>query len=114
MTDERNAAQYAAAIAEARQRLIGFAEGCSEEDWSISPLDGDPRSVGVVVDHVAHAYEYIGDWLRQILAGQVITVSSDIVDRFNAGTPSKPSSSASPLAPRRSTTSTAAATRSSR
>jgi uncharacterized damage-inducible protein DinB len=84
MTDERNAAQYAAAIAEARQRLIGFAEGCSEEDWSISPLDGDPRSVGVVVDHVAHAYEYIGDWLRQILAGQVIAVSSDIVDGFNA------------------------------
>ena len=46
MTDERNAAQYAAAIAEARQRLIGFAEGCSEADWSISPLDGDSRSVG--------------------------------------------------------------------
>ena len=37
-----------------------------------------------MVDHVADAYEYIGDWLRQILAGQVIEVSSDIVDRFNA------------------------------
>jgi hypothetical protein len=84
MTDVRNAAEYAAAIAGARQRLIGFADGCSEEDWSISPLAGDPRPVCVVVDHVAHSYEYIADWLRQILAGQVVEVNSDIVDGLNA------------------------------
>src|SRR5207247_10247680 len=58
LTDDRNAAQYAAAIAEARQRLISFAGGCSDGDWNASPLDGDPRPVGVVVDHVAHSYEY--------------------------------------------------------
>ena len=85
MTDERNAAEYAAAIAGARQRLIGFADGCSDQDWSASPLDGDPRPVGVVVDHVAHAYEYIAGWLRQILDGQAVKVSSDIVDGLNAG-----------------------------
>lgn len=84
MTDDRNAAQYAAAITEARQRLIGFAEGCSDEDWSISPLDGDPRPVGVVVDHVAHAYEYTAGWLRRILDGQVVAVSPGIVDDLNA------------------------------
>ncbi|HLQ56209.1 MAG TPA: hypothetical protein VK162_18310 [Streptosporangiaceae bacterium] len=44
MTDERNAAEYAAAIAAARQRLIGFAEGCSEDDWSASPLPADRRA----------------------------------------------------------------------
>jgi hypothetical protein len=84
MTDERNAAQYAAAIAEARQRLISFAEGCSDDGWNVSPLDGDPRPVGIVVDHVAHSYEYIADWLRQILAGHAVEVSSDIVDDLNA------------------------------
>jgi DinB superfamily len=84
MTDERNAAEYASAIAEARQRLVGFAEGCSGSDWAASPLDGDPRPVGVVVDHVAHSYEYVASWLRQILAGQAVEVSSDIVDGLNA------------------------------
>jgi hypothetical protein len=84
MTDDRNAAEYAAAIASARQRLIGFADGCSDQDWGSSPLDGDPRPVGVVVDHVAHAYEYITGWLRQILDGQAVKVTSEIVDGLNA------------------------------
>lgn len=84
MTDDRNAAEYAAAIAAARQRLIGFADGCSDQDWSASPLAGDPRPVGVVVDHVAHAQEYIAGWLRQILDGQDVKVTSEIVDGLNA------------------------------
>ena len=84
MTDDRNAAEYAAAIASARQRLIGFADGCSDQDWGSSPLDGDPRPVGVIVDHVAHAYEYIAGWLRQILDGQAVKVTSEIVDGLNA------------------------------
>jgi hypothetical protein len=84
MTDDMNAAEYAAAIAGARQRLVGFAGGCSDQDWSASPLAGDPRPVGVVVDHVAHAYEYIAGWLRQILDGQPVKVTSEIVDGLNA------------------------------
>jgi hypothetical protein len=84
MTDDMNAAEYAAAIAGARQQLVGFADGCSDQDWSASPLTGDPRPVGVVVDHVAHAYEYIAGWLRQILDGQPVKVTSEIVDGLNA------------------------------
>lgn len=85
MTDARTAAEYAAAIAGARQRLIGFIERCPDDDWKASPLDGDPRPVGVVVDHVAHAYEYIAGWLRQILDGQAAVVTAEIVDGLNAG-----------------------------
>lgn len=85
MTDVRTAAEYAAAIAGARQRLIGFIERCPDDDWKASPLDGDPRPVGVVVDHVAHAYEYIAGWLRQILDGQAAVVTAEIVDGLNAG-----------------------------
>jgi hypothetical protein len=82
--DGRSPAQYASEIDEARERLVAFAGGCSAEQWSAAPLDGDPRPVGVVVDHVAHAYEYLGGWMRQILDGQTVTVSGDVVDALNA------------------------------
>ncbi len=49
-----------------------------------TPLDGDPRPVAVVVDHVAHAYEYLAGWMRQIVAGQRVEVNSDAVDALNA------------------------------
>ena len=39
--------------------MIGFVTGCSDEEWGAAPLNGDPRPVAVVVDHVAHAYEYM-------------------------------------------------------
>jgi hypothetical protein len=82
--DARSPAQYASEIDEARERLVAFADGCSAEQWSAAPLDGDPRPVGVVVDHVAHAYEYLAGWMRQILDGQTVTVSGDVVDALNA------------------------------
>jgi DinB superfamily len=82
--DARSPAQYASEIDEARERLVAFVGGCSAEQWSAAPLDGDPRPVGVVVDHVAHAYEYLAGWMRQILDGQTVTVSSDVVDALNA------------------------------
>ena len=63
--DERDAAAYAADIEAARDRLIAFASGCSEAEWRAAPLDGDPRPVAVVVDHVADSYEYMAGWIRQ-------------------------------------------------
>ena len=65
--DARSPAQYASQIDEARERLVAFVGGCTDEQWKAAPLDGDPRPVGVVVDHVAHAYEYLAGWMRQIL-----------------------------------------------
>ena len=82
--DARSPAQYASEIDEARERLIAFAGGCTAEQWSAAPLDGDPRPVGVVVDHVAHAYEYLAGWMRQILDGQTAAVSGEVVDALNA------------------------------
>ena len=80
----RGPAQYAAEIAAARDRLIGFVHACPEEQWRSAPLDGDPRPVAVVVDHVADAYEYLAGWLRDLVAGRPVTVSSDTVDALNA------------------------------
>ena len=82
--DDRTPAAYAADIEAARDRLIAFAVGCTEEEWRAAPLDGDPRPVAVVVDHVAHSYEYLAGWIRQLVAGQPVEVTGEIVDDLNA------------------------------
>ena len=82
--DERSPVELAADIDAARERLIGFVAGCTDADWRSAPLDGDPRPVGVVVDHVAHAYEYLGGWIRELAAGQPVEVSGEAVDALNA------------------------------
>ncbi len=85
MTEQpRSPAQYASDIDSARERLVAFAVSCTDDQWNAAPLDGDPRPVKVVVDHVAHAYEYLAGWMGQILAGQAVTVNSDVVDALNA------------------------------
>ena len=85
MAEERpSPAQYAVGIGDARDRLIAFVESCTAEQWDAAPMVGDPRSVGVVADHVAHAYEYLADWIRQVLRSETVTVSSDVVDALNA------------------------------
>ena len=82
--DMRSPAHYAAEIDAARERLIAFAGGCTDVQWDAAPLDGDPRPVGVVVDHVAHSYEYLAGWMRDILAGRPVDVNSQVVDTLNA------------------------------
>jgi hypothetical protein len=85
MSDEaRSPAQYAADIDAARERLVAFAAGCSPARWRAAPLEGDARPVGVIVDHVAHAYEYMGGWMRRILAGEDVAVDGAAVDALNA------------------------------
>jgi hypothetical protein len=82
VTDPLDAARD---IADARARLLAFAWGCSEEQWRSSPLgDADPRSVAVIVDHVADAYDYIGGWVRSLVAGESVEVNPEIVDELNA------------------------------
>jgi hypothetical protein len=82
--DERDPAAYAADIDAARDRMIGFVSGCGDAEWRSAPLDGDPRPVAVVVDHVAHAYEYLAGWISQLVAGETVEVNSDVVDALNA------------------------------
>jgi hypothetical protein len=80
-----NPTDIATAIADARQKLAGFASECSDEQWGSSPLgEADPRSVCVILDHVAVAYEYIGDWLRCLLDGQDLDITPEGVDQLNA------------------------------
>jgi hypothetical protein len=64
--------------------LIAFVQSCTAEQWNAAPLAGDPRPVGVVADHVAHAYEYLAVWMRALLRGEPVTVNSAVVDALNA------------------------------
>jgi hypothetical protein len=86
MTDAVSPADHAAAIAASRDRLMAFAASCSDKDWLATPLagEGDGRTVGVIVDHVADSCDYIGAWLSAIVAGQDPAVGPELVDRFNA------------------------------
>ena len=84
MPDEPGPARYASDIAAARQRLLGFVERCSAADWRACVLDGDPRPVGVVVDHVAHSYEYLTGWMQELLAGRSPEVNAAVIDELNA------------------------------
>ena len=82
--DAGSPARYAADIDAARERLAAFAAGCSPEQWRAAPLEGDPRPVGVIVDHVAHAYEYLAGWIADLTAGRAVDVNPEIVDNLNA------------------------------
>jgi DinB superfamily len=86
MTDTSGPAELAEQIAAARDRLLAFAAGCTDEVWHSTPLasQGDFRPVGVIVDHVAHAYEYMAGWMQEILAGATPAVDVALVDRLNA------------------------------
>jgi len=87
MTDAASPAEHAAAITASRDRLVAFAVSCSDDDWRSRPLieqGDDHRPVGVIVDHVADSYDYIGAWLSAIGAGQDPPVSAELVDTFNA------------------------------
>jgi hypothetical protein len=85
MPEMESPAEYAAAVATARDRLVGFVGQCSDASWkSISAAEGDPRPVGVIVDHVADAYEYLARWIQAILDGESVDVTEQVVDELNA------------------------------
>jgi len=75
----------------ALDRMLAFVESCPDRDWYAQPLtgSGDPRAVGVIADHVADAYEYLGGWIREIIAGGDPQVDAAVVDGLNAAHASK-------------------------
>ncbi len=79
------AVELARAVSASRGRLIEFVGRCPEERWTSSPLgDDDPRSVAVIVDHVADAYEYLSSFVATLARGEPVEVSPEIVDELNA------------------------------
>jgi hypothetical protein len=76
----------ARAVAAARARLIDFVGRCSEEQWVSCPLGADdPRPVGVIIDHVADAYEYLGSFVAEITRGEAPTRASALAHLDRSG-----------------------------
>jgi hypothetical protein len=85
MLDEPlTAHQLAEEIVRSRDGIAAMARGCRPEQWRARPLAGDGRPVGVVIDHVADSYRYMGRWIRRLVAGDPIEVSAEIIDALNA------------------------------
>src|SRR5271166_1456204 len=84
MTDQLSPAEHAGQIEAARERFLRFVQQRTDGDWRSAPVDGDPRSVAVICDHVAHAYEYLAGWMADLAAGRLADVNPDIVDQLNA------------------------------
>jgi hypothetical protein len=90
MTDNLSPADHAARIDASRQRLTDFVQRCTDEQWASSPVDGDPRPVGVIADHIGHAYEYLTGWITDLISGGSPLVDSEIVDGLNADHAARP------------------------
>jgi hypothetical protein len=64
--------------------LASFAERLSEAEWQ-TPVQGDGRSIGVVVHHVASSYPVEIHLAKTLASGQPITgVTMDVVNEMNA------------------------------
>ena len=74
-----------AALVDTRSRLIDFAQGCTDAQWVARPLgEADPRAVGVIVDHVADAYEYLTGWITALAQGEEADITPEVIDDLNA------------------------------
>jgi DinB superfamily len=84
MKENQRPAHHATSIDEARQRMIRFVRQCTDGDWRAAPIDGDPRPVGVIADHVAHAYEYLAGFIADLVEGKPVELNAGVVDELNA------------------------------
>jgi hypothetical protein len=81
----RRSESLADRIEEGAAGLAAFAEGLSEAQWRMAVSATDPRSVGVIVHHVASVYPIEVDLARAIASGKAVTdVTWEAVAGMNA------------------------------
>ena len=73
-------------IEEGAARLAAFVESLTEAEWRTPVSDGDARTVGVIVHHVASVYPVEVELARVIAEGRAVTdVTWEAVAEMNAG-----------------------------
>ena len=76
--------QLADRLLNGAQALANFAENLSDEDWN-KPVNGDGRTVGVVIHHVASVYPIEVELAQTLGKGTAITgVDKAAIDKMNA------------------------------
>ena len=84
-TAGRRAELLADRIEEGAVGLAAFAESLSEEEWRRPVSSTDPRTMGVIVHHVANVYPIEIDLARAIARGNAVTdVTWEVVAQLNA------------------------------
>lgn len=83
--DKTNRAQkLALRIKEGADALLTFANDLSNSEWE-TPVEGDGRTVGVVVHHVASVYPLEIELAQKLVKGEPITEATmEVVDKMNA------------------------------
>jgi len=80
----QRANQLADRLIQGSDALAGFAKKLSASDW-VRPVDGDGRTIGVVVHHVANMYPLEIELAQTLASGKPITEATmDVVDKMNA------------------------------
>ena len=81
----RRAESLAARIEEGAAGLGAFAEGLSDAEWGTTVSATDPRTVGVVVHHVASMYPIEIDVAQAVASGKPVSeVTWEVVAELNA------------------------------
>ncbi len=80
----RRAVRLADRIEEGATALAAFAEGITAEEWARPVSKTDPRTIGVIVDHVANMYPIEVDAARVVASGKAFEVGWDAVAGVNA------------------------------
>ena len=72
-------------IEEGATGLAAFVEGISEAEWQLPVSGTDPRSIGVIVHHVASMYPIEIEATRMIASGKPVTdITWEAVANLNA------------------------------
>lgn len=83
-TNGKMAELLADRIEEGAIALARYAKGLSEKEWQ-TPVQGDGRSVGVVVHHVASSYPVEIQLAKTLASGQpIMGVTMDVINEMNA------------------------------
>ena len=83
-TENRRANNLADKILQGANALISFAENLTPEEWN-TPVDGDGRTIGVVVHHVASMYPMEVELAQMLAASKPIEgATMAVVDKINA------------------------------
>lgn len=83
-TEKAKANNLADRILQGANALITFAENLTPAEWN-TPVDGDGRSIGVVVHHVASSYPMEIELAQMLAASKPIEgATMAVVDKINA------------------------------
>jgi len=81
----RRAELLADRIEEGAMRLAAFSETLSDAEWRMPSSPTDPRSIGVIVHHVASVYPVEVEVARSVAGGNAVTeVTWEAIAEMNA------------------------------